>query len=103
MPAKNKTSRPQHEIDRFVWRHLRGGEPVISLAKEAKISKPGFYLWERKFKQSLLDGSRKIEMSPQAKEASELLTLRLEIQRLNQENASLRNKVVDFMIKCDDL
>jgi transposase-like protein len=103
MPRKNQPKRPQSEIDKLVKRHIEGGESVAALAKEAKVSKPGFYLWVNKFKKEILEGSMRREMSPQAIKDAEVLKLTLEIQSLKQDLSNCRNKLFNYMLSHNDL
>jgi hypothetical protein len=54
MPAKNHTKHPQHVIDAAVKRHL-DGESAAILAKYYGMSRPGFYLWVKKYKTARLE------------------------------------------------
>lgn len=102
MPRKNDTRRPQHVIDEAVRRHMNG-ESAVVLAKLNKISKAGFYLWVKKYKQNLLEQSKRAGMTPADAEHSDKRTLIVELQALKEENQKLRNKVVSLMIKSGDM
>lgn len=102
MPRKNDTKRPQHEIDQAVKRFLDGGEQAVVLAKLYKISKAGFYLWVKKYKQDLLDKSRRAGLSPDQVQSSDKRTLVTEVEQLRLENRKLRDKVVSLMIKAGE-
>ena len=99
MPAKNKTSRPQHEIERFVKRFL-AGEQAVTVAKEARISKAGFYLWVKKYKDAMLDRSKRVGMSSQSMDTA---NLRFENERLNKEVKRLKELLFNQMIKHGEL
>jgi hypothetical protein len=102
MPIKGKTTRPQHIIDEAVKRFMNGEQAVV-LAKHYKISKPGFYLWVKKYKEDLLKSSRTGDMTPADAATADKRTLIAEVQALKLENQKLRNKVVSLMIKSGDL
>lgn len=102
MPVKGKTKRPQHVIDQAVKRFM-GGEQAVALAKEYKISRPGFYLWVRKHKEQLLEESKKANMTPADREKSDKKVLSIEIDELRNENRKLREKVISMMIKLGEI
>jgi hypothetical protein len=102
MPPKGKTTRPQHVIDEAVKRRM-AGESVAVLAKYYKISRPGFYLWVKKYKEQLLEKSKHNGMSTHDAEVSDKRTLIAEVQALRLENQKLRNKVVSLMIKSGEM
>jgi|SRR5579859_2384285 len=96
MPTGPK--RPQHEIDRFVKRFL-AGEQAVALAKEARVSKPGFYLWVAKYKRDLLEKSKRSGMNQHDAETADKRTLIIELEQLRAENRKLRDRVLDMMVK----
>lgn len=99
MPRKNHTKVPQKAIDKAVARYL-GGESVIALAKEYKISRAMFYLWAKKYKRNVLEqAARKDIVSPPADKRA----LSTQIQLLRLENARLGNKVVALMLKLGEI
>ena len=98
MPTKNSTSRPQHVIDEAVKRYM-AGEPVTTLSKYYKISRPGFYLWVKKYKEDLLEKSKTAGMSPKDAEQADKRVLLIELEQARQENRKLRDKVVALMLK----
>jgi transposase len=102
MPPKGKTTRPQSQIDEAVKRFMNGEQAVV-LAKHYKISKPGFYLWVKKYKEELLRTSKTGDMTPHQAELSDKRTLIAEVQALKLENQKLRNKVVSLMIKSGEM
>ena len=102
MPAKNVTKRPQHVIDEAVKRHM-AGESAAVLAKLYKISKPGFYLWVKKYKEAMLDRAKRGDMTPQDAETADKRTLIAEIQELKIENRKLRDKLVTLMLKSGEI
>lgn len=99
MPRLNDTIRPQAEIDQAVKRFLNREASAVSLAKQYKISKAGFYLWVKKYKQGLLEASKRSGMTPASVEKSDKQTLIAEVQQLKLENRKLRDKVLDYMIR----
>jgi transposase len=98
MPAKNVTKRPQHVIDKAVKRHLEG-ESGVALAKEHKVSPAGFYLWVKKYKEALLEKSKRNDMSPQDAETADKRALIAEIQALKLENRKLRELAMNALLK----
>lgn len=102
MPIKNDTKRTQATIDEAVKRYM-GGEQVSTLAKYYKVSRAGFYLWVRKYKEETLERSKKSGMTPHDAELSDKRTLVSEIQALKLENHKLRDKVVALMIKAGEI
>jgi transposase len=99
MPIKNATKRPQHVIDEAVKRHVDNGEQAAVLAKLYKVSKAGFYLWVKKYKQDLLDKSKRSGMSQADAKTADKQALIIEVQALKLENRKLRDKVLDYMMK----
>lgn len=102
MPIKGKATRPQATIDEAVRRFM-AGEQAVTLAKYYKISKPGFYLWVKKYKEQLLEKSKRQGMTPHDAEVSDKRTLIAEVQSLKLENHKLRDKVVALMIKAGEI
>jgi transposase-like protein len=103
MPRKDETATPKKLVDKFIKRHLEGGESVEALAKEYKISRASGYAWLKKHRDALLSQTMREGMSPTAIEKSDKATLVAQVQALKLENAKLRNKVVSLMIKAGDL
>lgn len=102
MPKKNDTKRPQHVIDEAVRRHM-AGESAAVLAKFYKISKPGFYLWVKKYKEQLLAQNAREGLTPKEAELTDKRVLIAENQALKLEVRKLRDKVVSMMIKAGEL
>lgn len=102
MPIKGKTTRPQHEIDTAVKRFMNGEQAVV-LAKHYKISKPGFYLWVKKYKEELLKNERRGDLSAKDAEVVDKRALIAEVQSLRAEVRTLRDKVISMMIKAGEL
>lgn len=102
MPTKGKTKRPQHIIDQAVKRYM-AGEQAVALAKEYKISKPGFYLWVARHKAEILEQAKKQDMTPKDAAIADKRTLLVELEQLRLENRKLREKVVAMMIKSGEI
>lgn len=98
MPRRHDTKRPQHVIDEAVKRFMDGEQATV-LAKLYKISKAGFYLWVKKYKQDLLENSKRAGMSASDVALSDKRTLVTEVEQLRLENRKLRDKVVSLMMK----
>ena len=97
-PAPGK-ERSQAVIDEAVRRHLEDGEAVPVLCKYYGISRAGFYNWVNKYKERVLDASRKEGMTPAALKSSEKQELVIEVQSLRLENKRLRDRLVQMMLK----
>ncbi len=102
MPTKGQTKRPQHLIDKYVKRYMTG-EQATALAKEAGVSKPGFYLWVKKHKEQILENSKKVNMTPADAAIADKRTILVELEQLRLENRKLREKVVAMMIKSGEI
>ncbi len=102
MPTKGKTKKPQHVIDKYVKRYM-AGEQATSLAKEAGVSKPGFYLWIQKHKQQILKQAKTAGMTPADAATADKRELLIELEQLRLENRKLREKVVAMMIKSGEI
>lgn len=98
MPAKNDTKQPLHIIEEACRRHING-ESAEALATEYGISKAGFYLWVRQFKQRVLETPATLAATKEAK----LEQLVVEVAALKEENRQLRNKVISLMIKAGEM
>lgn len=103
MPAKGKTTRPQHEIDKWVRKHLEDGVPVRDLAKLAKVSVPGFYLWVSKAKAEMYEKSKRLGMSPVDIEKSDKQNMLYELDQVKMENTRLRERLMAVLIKHGEL
>lgn len=99
-PAKGQHGpRSQEQIDKAVRRHLEGRESVVALCREYKISRAGFYLWVKKYKEEIMRRSMRAGMKPQDVERSDKAELIAEIESLRQENRKLRDRLVAEMMK----
>lgn len=99
-PTAKASKRPAHVIEEAVKRHLEG-ESASVLSKYYKISKPGFYLWVRRYKEDMLKAKAKSGMSATDAETADKRVLIMEIQALKAENTKLRNRVVEMMLHGD--
>jgi hypothetical protein len=102
MPTKGKTKTPQHLIEKAVQRYMKG-EQAVALAKEYRISKPGFYLWVARHKQELLEKSKTANMTPADAAVADKRTLLVELEALRLENRKLREKLIATMIKSGEI
>lgn len=102
MPIKNQTSRSHADIEKAVKRFM-GGEQAVALAREFGISKPGFYLWVKKFKAEQLERSKTSGMSPRDAATADKRTLILEVEALKLENRKLRDSLLSKMLKLGEL
>jgi transposase-like protein len=103
MPRKNETQTPQKAIDKFLKRHFEGGESVVALSKEYKISRATAYNWLNKHREKLLEQSRTADMTPAAIEKTARVSLIAENRMLKAENGKLKNKVMAMMLKYGEL
>ena len=101
MPAKNVTRHPQNIIDVAVKRHLNG-ESVAVLAKYYGMSRPGFYLWVKKFKDQVITNSMRADMSLQGQELADVGDLKLQVQAERAENLRLKRLCCELMLKTGD-
>lgn len=102
MPAKGKALRPQAVIDKYVKRYMNG-EQATALAKEAGISKPGFYLWIQKHKQQIMEQSKTKDMSPKDADIANKRELLIELEQLRLENRKMREKLIALMLKSGEI
>lgn len=98
MPLKNMTKTPQDKIERAVNRYLQG-EPASTLAKEYKVSRPGFYAWINKYKAAQIERSRKANMSAGTIDKHEKVDLAIENVDLKKQVMELRQKLFDLMLE----
>ena len=102
MPTKGRTKKPQHVIDKYVKRYM-AGEQATSLAKEAGVSKPGFYLWIQKHKQQILEQAKTAGMTPADAATADKRELLIELEQLRLENRKIREKLIAMMIKAGEI
>lgn len=93
---------PQHVIEQAVRRYL-AGEKVPVLAKHYRISRPGFYLWVKKFKAAALERDSRFDMSPQAIESAEIYKRDVEIGALRLELSRVKKKLFEIMVKHSEI
>lgn len=94
--------RTQETIDEAVKRHLEGKEQVTTLCKYYGVSKAGFYLWVKNYKDRVMAQSRRVGMSPEGLEKAERSELVVQVQTLQAENRKLRDRLVSLMMKYGD-
>ena len=85
-------------IEAFVKRYLQG-ESVVALAKEAHISRPGFYLWIDKYKDTVIEVAKRANMSAPDIEQSKAVDLKIENRALKEERDMLKRKLFDLMLE----
>jgi transposase-like protein len=99
MPRRGETTLSAAKIERAVKRHLEGGELVVSLSKEFKVSRQTFYNWLEAYKRQAVErierkGVSKVELEKTAK--ADLIA---QNEILHSENRKLRDRLVNLMIK----
>jgi transposase-like protein len=99
MPKKDQTQTPTKTIDRFLQRHLKGGESITALADEYGVSRATGYIWLRRHREATINQSLKAGMSRAAVEKADKMTIRAENAHLKRENAKLRTMVVNLLLK----
>lgn len=100
MAAKSRHS--QHVMDEAVKRKL-AGESVAVLSKYYGISRAGFYLWEKKYKQSALKVFSRAGMSPSSIKESDTQDLKIKLGEALREIARLREKLFNLMLKHNEV
>jgi transposase-like protein len=86
------------QINQAVKRYLEG-EQVVALAKEYKISVPGFYLWIKRAREAAAAQAALVDISPKQQEKDQAISLRLRVDKLQQENDQLKKKLFELMLK----
>ncbi len=102
MPTKNSTKTPQHIIEKAVNRYLQG-ESAGTLAKEYKISRPGFYLWVNKYKEQLVEAAKRANVSAPNIDKAQKVDLVVENSALRGEVDRLKQKLFELMLKTNNL
>lgn len=102
MPLKNMTKTPQDRIERAVKRYLQG-EPASSLAKEFKVSRPGFYAWINKYKALMVEQARTSNMSAGTIDKFQKVDLTIENQDLKKQVMELKEKLFNLMLDTNRL
>lgn len=90
------TKTPQDKIKQAVKRYL-AGEPAAELAKEYKVSRPGFYLWIKKHKEELVELAKRSNMSAESIDKSDKINTAIENQALKAEVVRLKQKLFELM------
>lgn len=97
------TKTPEHKIKEAVKRYLAREGSVEELAKEYKVSRPGFYLWIKRYKEDLVAQAKRAGMSAESIEASDKVNLAIENQAMKVEITRLKQKLFELMDKADML
>ena len=92
----------QDAIEKAVKRYM-AGEQVTALAKELKVSVPGFYLWIKKAKEAAAETARKRSMSPATITAEERIAAVMTARELKQENERLKKALFNLMLETGKL
>lgn len=79
------------------------GEQVVSLCKEYKVSKAGFYFWVRKAKEEAAKQARAIEIGPRGVEQEIRINKDLYIKQLEDKVRDLEAKLFRLMIKHNEM
>lgn len=94
---KQKTKTPEDKIEQAVKRYL-AGEPASTLAKEHKISRPGFYLWINKYKEQQVASAKRSNMSAGSIDKSQKVEMAIENNALKAEVKDLKQKLFELML-----
>ena len=92
---------PQKVINEAVEKFL-AGEQVRVLAKLYGVSRPCFYLWIKKYKAAVLANEGRVGMTPKALHDADMRELRVKVGMLTQDNARLKAKLFDCMLRHND-
>ena len=90
------------KIERAVERYLNG-EPASTLAKEHRISRPGFYLWIKKYKEARINEAKRSNMTAASVDKAEKVDLAIENTALKSEIQKLKQKLFELMLSTDRL
>lgn len=99
MPRKNETKTPAKAIEKFIKRHLEGGESVVGLIKEYKVSRATAYNWIGRYRERAIEESKRQGKSPAAIEKVDKMALHAENVELRKEVRLLKEKLLNLMIK----
>jgi transposase len=88
-------------IAQAVKRHVEGGENAEALAKELEVSRASIYGWVAKFKQNVLDRSRRAGMTPVDADRADKAELIAHIEALELENKRLRDKLINMLLQTE--
>jgi transposase len=90
---------PQKIISQAVKRHVEGGENADVLAKEYEVSRASIYGWVAKYKQGVLERSRRDGMSNLDADRADKADLIAHIEALELENKRLRDRIIDMLLQ----
>lgn len=99
---KQKSKTPEAKIERAVERYL-AGEPASSLAKEHRMSRQGFYLWIRAYKDARVNKAKYANMTAESIDKSQKVDLAIENAALKAEVTRLKQKLFEMMLSSDRL
>ena len=88
---------PEDKIKEAVERYL-AGEPAAGLAKEYLVSRPGFYLWIKKYKEARINEAMRSNMTAPNIEKAEKRDLSIENRALKREIAKWKKEYCDLLI-----
>jgi transposase len=88
-------------IAQAVKRHVEGGENADELAKEFQVSRASIYGWVAKYKQGVLERSRRAGMAPVDADRADKADLIAHIQALELENKRLRDKLINMLLQTE--
>jgi transposase-like protein len=86
-------------IAQAVRRHVEGGENADALAKEFEVSRASIYGWVAKYKQDVLERSRRDGMSALDADRADKADLIAQIEALELENKRLRDRIIDMLLQ----
>jgi transposase-like protein len=99
MRRRSVPKTPQKIIAQAVKRHVEGGENADALAKEYEVSRASIYGWVAKYKQDVLDRSRRDGMHPLDADRADKAELIAQIEALELENKRLRDRIIDMLLQ----
>ena len=101
MRRRSAPKTPQKTIDRAIKRHVEGGESADDLAKELQVSRASIYGWVAKYKQNILERSRRAGMTPLDADRADKAELIAHIEALELENKQLRDKLINMLLQTE--
>lgn len=99
---KQKSKTPEAKIERAVERYL-AGEPASELAKEHRMSRQGFYLWVKNYKEAQISKAKYANMTAGSIDKSQKVDLAIENTALKAEVERLKQKLFEIMLATDRL
>jgi transposase-like protein len=60
---------------------------------------PGFYLWIKRAREAAAAQAALVDISPKQQEKDQAISLRLRVDKLQQENDQLKKKLFELMLK----